>query len=229
MCTCISGLMLPGCGATDFGGELAATPRPRVLATSAAATTLRLPADEKFSIVFAPSKRAPGLGGEADAQASASSDGEAEVKVRVARSGTASGVFQLGHALKNESGVQLDLSIRVQARFEYDARATPASGRKDASVALRLFARDQRNRQLRNLDLLIHGVDQGDARSTVQKELTFPLTLGPGDSASIFLAGQAEATTETAAQAWAHLKISELQMEMTATPAPAVAPADAKR
>ncbi|MFO0839708.1 MAG: hypothetical protein U1D55_14430 [Phycisphaerae bacterium] len=209
----------PACSSSGMGAELSATPTARALPANAA-RPLRLPADEKFSIVFSPSQRAPGLDGEAEASAIASDSGNAEARARVARSGSASGTFQLGHVVKNESASQIDLNCHIHAKYAYDAKSAPATGKRDASVALRLFARDQRNRQLRAIDLLVHGTDQGDASSEVEKDLRITLTLSPGDAASVFLAGSAEANTTMAQSASASLNLSGLKMEFESHPAP---------
>lgn len=216
----LSALPLAGCtGGSDLG-ELAARPKPRNLAPAA---PLRIPADERFSILFAPSSRHPGLGGSAEADASARPDGSAEARVRITDGGRAQAAFQIGHAVRNDSDRQVELEVTIRYRYEYSAETQTDARNEDARIALKLFARDDTNRLLRSMDLLEYATGQGAAQRSGAETLTFRATLGPGTAANLYLAGEAAAdTTRTPRNAAAQLKLADVAFEITSRPAPAV-------
>ncbi|MGH6958984.1 MAG: hypothetical protein ACREE7_00720 [Dongiaceae bacterium] len=214
-------VLLAGCDGGNFASELAARPKPHPLKAEQGAT-LRLPQDEPFSIVFAPSQKAPALDGAAESDAKASREGSAEASAKVTDGGTAVGTFQLGHVFSNESDQQIELDIRVRFSASYKAEATPPSPRPEANVGLKLYARDGQNRLVRNIDLLGHSTQHGPATRQSNEDFRFTVTLGPRDTLSVFLAGQAEVKAEIGRSASASLALSDTQMAIITEPAPAV-------
>jgi len=213
-------LWLAGCAGGATGSELSARPRPRPL-SAATERVLRIPEDEKFSITFAPSTRAPGLGGAAEASSSASRDGAAEARASVEQAGTASASFQVGHAFENDSDRQTDLQLRVRCEHEHEATAS-SEARPDASVALWLYVRDQRNRLLRSIRLVEHTTVDGGASLRGNEDFDFTLTLAPRDAANVFLAGVVSAEAAGGRSASGTLRLRALSIEAQATPAPPV-------
>lgn len=223
-CFCITALLsalpLGGCTGGNDLGELAARPKPRNLAPAA---PLKIPADEPFTILFAPSSKQPGLGGAAEADARARPDGSAEARVQITGGGQAQAAFQIGHAVRNDSDRQVDLEVAIRYRYEYSAETQADARNEDARIALKLFARDDTNRLLRSMDLLDFATGHGAAQRSGAETLGFRVTLGPGTAASIYLAGEAAAdTTRTPRNAAAQLKLADVGFEITSRPAPAV-------
>lgn len=82
--------------------------------------------------------------------------------------------------------------------------------------------RGGRGRLLRDLTLLMHSTESGGASRESDETLRFTLTLGPGESASVFLAGQVQIEIRAGRSARGSLKLTDLRMEVTSRPAPAV-------
>jgi len=162
------------------------------------------------------------LDGTAQAAATAERIGRAEATAAVTHSGTAEGLFQLGHALANDTDRQIDLEFTVRFAYEFEVQHQPEVRLPDAVVGLRLYARDDHGRLLRELALLDHSTEDGPARRQADDRLDFALTLGPGQSVDVFLAGQARVEIDSARSASVTLRLSGLQFEVVTRPAPAV-------
>lgn len=212
-----------GCSGSGAGSELAYQARPTLVADAAGGgSTLHLPRQQPFSIVLSPSREEPGLGGTAHAEAVASGDGQARTAAQVGAEGSAQGTFQLGHALSNQSARQVDLSFSVRFAYEYSASLTPQAARPDAKVSLTLYARDGRNRLLVERPLITHSTEQGAVQDVGTTQTQFTLTLGPDESVSVFLAGQAQVQAKGVATAQAQVAVTGLEMDVTTHVAPPV-------
>jgi len=220
----LSLLALAGCQGAVVGSELSARPRPRPISASDGGV-LRLPADEKFSIHLAPSQQEPGLDGTARASADAKPEGDAAAQAEVENGGKAAATFQLGHALANDSSRQVALQFNVKFAYEFEAASTPVNT-PGATLSLKLYARDGRNRVLTTLPVLEHASEDGSASSSGDKQLHFSLTLGPGESASVFLAGNARIEAPYGRSARGALTLRGLTMEIETRPAPPVKTAE---
>ncbi|RMF70850.1 MAG: hypothetical protein D6744_18830 [Planctomycetota bacterium] len=210
-----------GCGGGDFGAELAARPEPLPIAAESA-QPIRLPGETGYSITLAPAQKAPGLNGAAEVSATADKTGRASAEARVKNGGTASAGFQLGHSFRNASDRQIDLDVSVSADVAYAARSTPSDGVSHANIELTLFAQNQRNLTLARMPLVRHGTEDGNAESDETRRITLTVTLSPGDTAMIYLAGQARIDTQEGQTASGSITVENLKMELTPRPAPAV-------
>jgi hypothetical protein len=218
-------LALSGCTSGQFGSELSARPKTTAIHTTEA-KTLHIPQDEPFSIALPRASREPGLDGTAESDATAKPSGEAAVSAAVTKIGKAEGMFQLGHAFANDTDRQLDLEFSVVVHCEFEAREEPDEGLPDATVGLRLYARDQRGRLLRDLGLVDHTTEHGSTRQQADRTLGFKITLSPGGSVNVFLAGQTKVEIPAERSASAMLKVSGLRFDVAVKPAPAVQAAD---
>jgi hypothetical protein len=218
-CLCV--VFLAGCGGGDFGSELSDRPKPRVLVPEDG-SVIHLPKDGAFLIAVGPTQETPGLGGTANADTHVSKEGNADATAVVENRGSALAGFQLGHALKNGSERQMELLVRVRCEFETSAEATPPGPLPDAKIGLKLYARDGRNRLLRNLPLAQQSTEEGAASSKDRKDVEFTITLGPGESVSIFLAGSVKVDTPEGHSARGSIKLSGLEMDVETRMAPAV-------
>jgi hypothetical protein len=214
-------LVFAGCGGNGFGSELKVQPTPRPLSQSSN-RTIRVPQDEPFSITLAPVQKEAGLEGTAEVEAHVSKGGSADAAARVENGGSARAWFQLGHAFENDSDRQAELRVRVRGEFETAAGATPPGPLPDARVGLKLYARDSRNRVLRDFCLMQHSTDKGAAASTDRKEVDFVLTLGPREWVSVFLTGNVQIETQEGRSAHGSIKLSGVEMEVTSELAPPV-------
>jgi len=216
-------LLLAGCGEGRFGSELSARPRPHPLHQTEA-QVLRLPQDEAFSIVLTQANRKPGLGGLAESDARADRAGTAEASAAVTDSGEALGLFQLGHAFENPTDRQMDLDLAVGFGYAFEVSATPDSGYPDATAGLRLYARDNRGRLLRELNLAGHSSEAGAARRESAERVAFTLTLPPRSSVNVFLAGQANVNIREGRSAASTVRLTKLEISVATKSAPAVQP-----
>jgi hypothetical protein len=213
--------LLTGCMGAQFGSELSAKPKPRALRSTQSAT-VHLPQDEAFAIVLPSAHKKAGLDGTAESDADAKPAGAAEASASVKTAGTAEGLFQLGHALSNETDRQMDVAFTVRVHYEFEARNQPAERLPDAAVGLRLYAREPRGRLLRDLVLVDATTESGTAQRHGDETLNFTLTLGPGDTVHVFLAGQAKVDISTGRSASSSLKVSHLEFDVVTQPAPPV-------
>ena len=217
----VGGLLLAGCSSTQFGSQLSARPKPQAI-RELESTTLRFPQSAPFAIALPRASKEAGLDGKADSDASAQPNGEAEVNASVTSSGKAEGLFQLGHAFANDTDRQMDLNVTVRFQCEFEAREEPDARLPDASVGLRLYARDERGRILRDIPLVDQSTENGTTQRQDNEDLHFTVTLGPGQSVDVFLAGQAKADIPSGRSASAKLKLRGLQFEVVTQPAPPV-------
>ena len=214
---------LVGCGNSRFGSELPSRlPRPHTVGDTQG-TVVRLPEAEQFSIALPKVTREAGLTGSAAADAHALKTGNADANATVAESGTATGSFQLGHSFENATERQADWKFTVLYDYSFTTVATPATPYPDAQIGLRLYARDGHGRLLRDLTLLTHSTENGSIGCAAKDEKAqFTLTLAPGESVSVFLAGQVYIAIREGRSAQGALSLSNLRMEVETHPAPAV-------
>lgn len=212
---------LAGCGDAQFASELPSKPTA-VPISDVSGRKRSLPQDERFSIAVAPSSRHPGLGGTADAHGKASDNGEAELSAMVNNGGTAIANFQLGHAFKNDTRQQMDLDLVVRFNYEFSVTSSPSDRSVDAGVGLKLYARNSRNVLVRRDDLFSHAADRGPAARSGSDEVRLTVTVGPGESISVFLAGQTAVNAEYGRSATCQLSVKGMKMDVSPKAAPPV-------
>lgn len=214
-------ILLAGCGNTRFGSELSARPRAHPIRATTS-TKIHLPREESFSITLPQASKQPGLDGQAEADADATGEGTAEATASVTNSGNALGLFQLGHAFENSTNRQIDFDFNVTFHYSFEANTSTESGFPDATVGLKLYARGQRGRLLRDMTIVEYSTENGPARRQAEERINFTLTLAPGETVSVFLAGQVRVEIRAGRSASGSLKLSDLQMEVSLQPVPAV-------
>lgn len=221
-------LVCVGCGGAQFGSELSAHPQPRLI-EKPARTTLRVPQDEPFAIALPRSAREGGLDGTADGDATADPAGSATATASVKFSGMSESLFQLGHSFANGTDQQMDLDVTAHFHSTYRVHAEPDAQLPDALVGLRLYVRDSRGRMLRDLVLLDQTTENGATQSEADQSPRFTITLAPGESADVYVAGLAKVDIPTGRTATAELSLSGLQLEVVTQPAPLVPAASHER
>ncbi|MGE3180468.1 MAG: hypothetical protein AB7N71_02480 [Phycisphaerae bacterium] len=212
---------LVGCSGSSFGSDLAVRPAPKLIRDTDG-KTMSFPRDGKFTIRLPQSSKQAGLSGTVDADAIVEVGGKASARAEVKNGGSGNGTVQLGHLLKNDTNRQIDLEIRTAFHFEFDVSCDPDEKLPGASVGVRLYVRDQRNRLLREFDLVQHSTEQGSVRRASDEVIEFNTTLGPDDAIAVFVAGQAAVETLEGRSATATLNIDGMTMDITTNPAPAV-------
>lgn len=215
-------LAATGCGGGSFGSELAVRPSPLDI-KRADESTIRIPADHKFSIALAPAQHAAGLDGVASADSHASRDGTADASAKVERGGKGDAGFQLGHGFRNDTDRQLDLSLRV--KYAYDFAIEIAQGPAKGATGLNFYARNHRGLLLRSLVLLTQSLEEGATSRSGQDAASLVITLAPGDSVDVYLAGQALVDVADGRSASCRIRVSDVQLEAAVRPAPVVQPA----
>jgi hypothetical protein len=212
---------IAGCSSDQFGAELSARPRPSAIRTPEG-TTFRVPEDQPFVIALQRKNSAAGLEGQADADATAGGDGHAGARVRVVRAGQAQALFQLGSAFVNDTERTIDLECALHFRYRLDISQEPRSAAKDGALGLRLYAREARGRMLREMNLFDVGSEEGAARRDSEEHLEFTLTISPGETVNVYLAGQARADIPAERSLTAELKVSDVRLHAVSHAAPDV-------
>lgn len=214
------GMLLAGCGGGDIGAALSDRPEPMRI-DKPEARTITIPASTPFSITLASSQRKPELTGEAVADSSARKSGEANAKASIENGGSATADFQIGHALRNDSDRLLDLRVNAKLHCNYvvaaDSGDLPLAG-----VHVNLYARDDRNRSLAKFNFVTHTSQNGAAAASDGEQLDFSFALGPGRTASIYLAGTVQINAEDGHTASGSIDLDSFELEITTKPAPAV-------
>lgn len=219
---CLLAALVAGCSSGSPGAQLSMRPPRAQPISRLAGHALELPKDGEFLIALAPSQRAPGLDGKAEANAQAAPGGSGDVSARVENGGTASGTVQIGHALQNDSPQQVDIDVSVGVDLKFDVQADAERRSPEASVAAALFARDERNRELATVALAGHSSDKGSASTADHKDVKLTVPLGPGQTAYVYVAGDVAVNTQAGRTAAGRLEIRSMQMRFEVRPAPAV-------
>lgn len=211
--------LLSGC-AGGGASELAIRPATKPLRLNAA---VRIPGDHPFSVLSSPSQENPAPGGTAESHSSAKPTGEAVASAAVEKGGTASASFQLGGAFENETDQQVDVEISAKYHFDYTLRSDARSRTADGTLSLHLYARDQHNRLLRDIPVLVQSTDQGAASQSGDQTLTLTVTIGSRDSLFVFFGGSVGVDTmKSSRTAKAELKISNAELSLSSKAAPPV-------
>lgn len=217
----LSAATFSGCESGQYGSELVARPAPMAL-PEAADAVLRLPTDAAFSIAVPSSTEKPRLTGPASAECTADRAGKARAEARVDRGGLADAVFQLGHGLENKAAVQTDVDVTVRYRCRFELEAATDRLLADAAVGLRLYARLERGRLLRDVPLIEQTSEVGSAARQSEGEHKLTLTLAPGDIVNIYVGGFAHVETPDDRSAAAMLDLESVEMTLQSRPAPPV-------
>lgn len=214
-------MLLGGCASALPGSELAKSPAAWRI-SGPTPTTLKLPAEKPFNIHLVEVTKAPGLDGTADADARADKQGTAMALAKVQGEGKASGSFRLGQALANPTERQVDFDITATYTCAYAVSQTPAANFPDAQTTLRLYARQQRGRLLKALDLVTHSTENGAVERTSSDTVTFTVTLGPGADVDVFFYGEVTVSTPDTRAAEGQIELKDVQLTVATRPAPAV-------
>ncbi len=215
-----------GCTETRFGGDLPHTPTKTHQFKRAEQISVTVPNHEALAICTNSAQ----WDGAGTAEAEADGAGSARVAVRTDGIGQGEGLVRLGHRFANETDQQTDLHCTISFDYEFALDEDPGLRLPDATVGLRLYARDDRGRWLRDLPIVELSTENGATQQRSQKRVSFTITLGPGHTADIFLAGRARVNVPperaTATNASASLAVSNMQIEVVSKPAPPVTEAD---
>lgn len=205
-------LVLAGCESAQYGSELSASPRPRVM--DSAGSVIRLPDESPFSITLPESREQPLLNGKAHATCAADKSGPGSASAEVQTGGVAEALFRVGHSIQNGTSHGADLTCKVDVAYEFDVGASAATAASDAVVGLRLYVRDAQGRLLRSVPLIDYTSADGAVRRTGRDEVMIELALSPGQAVNIFVAGQARVDVPEERSARAAIVLRELKMEI---------------
>lgn len=215
-------IVAAGCSSARFGAELNAAPKKSFRVAQPTESTTTFPTAAPFNIISHDATEAARLLGTAHATATAEPAGTASASAQVERDGSALGEFQLGQQIQNGTGRQADFSISVQFAFTSRIESMPDERLPDASNGLRLFARSSTGRMLQELALLGHTSEEGCSRQEGMLTTDFTITLGPDESAAIYLAGQAKVDVEERRKVDSELTLADVQIKVHTQPAPPV-------
>lgn len=205
-------LALAGCESAQYGSDLSASPRPRVI--DSAGSVVKLPDETPFSITLPESSERPLLNGKADAKCAADRSGAGSASADVQAGGVAEALFRVGHAIQNGTSQELDLICKVRFGYEFEVDTSAVTAASDAVVGLRLYARDAQGRLLRSIPLVDYTSADGAVRRTGNEDVVVELALSTGNTVSLFIAGQARVDVPEERSAKATITLRELKMEI---------------
>lgn len=223
----LTGLLLgalAGCNTGQFGADLNVRPKP-IRIKDLASRTLHLPADQPFSLALPSVNRRAGLDGHAEGDAKAHPDGVGVATAHVEHAGSSETLFLIGSAFANEAPAALDLVCRVHAVYEYEAENSPPNMSGDAGAGVRIFARTHGGRLLREVPLLDYTTASGLSQGSADDVRNFTITLGPGETVNLYVAGHAKVDITERRSASVVVRLSKLEFEIV-TRLPAAKPAE---
>lgn len=210
----VTPLALVGCESAQYGSELSATPRPRVI-DAAGGLSIRLPDEAAFGIVLPESREQPLLNGRSDARSTADKGGSGLASAAVELGGVGEALFRVGHAFQNATAQEVAITCRVSYSYELEISASVATAASDAVAGLRLYVRDKQGRLLRTIPLVDYTSADGAVRRSGSDEVSVDLTLAPGATLNLFVAGQARVDVPEERSARATIALKELKMQLS--------------
>lgn len=211
--------VVTGC-AGGGAAELSARPRPQALT----AATVSVPRDGRLSIALSSFSKRAGLSGQVTGDATAAAEGRGELTLNITGGGSADGALQLGHAFSNDSDRQVELDLAIRFSMELSTTVETAAIEGDATLRARLYVRDGANRLLRAIDVTGFAATHGSLKRTTRESQQLTLTLGPGQSAQVFLGIDAAADTlRSERSASLTVRITDFVVDASTRPAPGAA------
>jgi hypothetical protein len=205
-------LVLAGCESAQYGSDLSASPRPRVI--DATGNTIKLPDETPFSITLPESRERPLLNGKADAKCAAEKSGAGLASADVQTGGVAEALFRVGHAIQNGTPQEISLTCKVRFAYEFEVGTSAVTAASDGVVGLRLYARDAQGRLLRSVPLVDYTSADGAVRRSGNEDVVVELALSSGNTINLFVAGQARVDVPEERSAKATIALRELKMEI---------------
>lgn len=218
------GLLIAGCGASDFGGDIRVSgPQRHTLdARSPQSDQIRLPGDRVFNIHLKSSQQTPGPDGTARGDSSATPDGTARANATAENRSSASANFQLGHRLENATNQARTVSVNLEYQLRYDVRASdpPAKGTL-ATANLQFLILDKRQRPVARLVVIQSTSDELVGQTETTQSHQLEIIAEPDNHYDVLLYGKVDVSADEDQQARATLAIDRVRMRLTLGPGPA--------
>jgi len=217
-----SALLLPGCSASDVGGEIRVhVARQHALSSEQlTAGPVHLPGDRGFNIHVKKSSRNPGPDGGATSDSDATADGRALCLAQAADGGSASADFHLGHRFVNRTGSPQSVQIEVEYELDQAIEASPVpTARTLATADMDLVVVDSRKRSIAKMGVVHATSDEAAATLSSRDRRTLTLRFEPGRWYDVILFGQVHADADEGQKARARLDVGQLKMHLSFSPA----------
>ncbi len=214
--------LLPGCGGSDFGGEISMPPGQQHVLRSEQidAAPLNLPADRAFNIHIKESQQCPGADGRAGASSDATADGQAFCQAEASNGGSASADFNIGHRIVNRTGSAQSVRIQLEYQLSQEIEASPVPTARTQGIAhMDLVVLDSHKRSIAKMAVVHATSDEATATVSSREQRVLAVQFEPGRSYDVMLFGKVDVATDTGQKAVARLEIAQLTMRLTFSPA----------
>ncbi len=208
-------LTLTGCGGSGFGESLAVPQERRTVIPGGLSPGDRVsfPSDKPF--VIADSARTST--GDGIATASATDDGSAKCQIKAAGNSAASGEFQLGHVIYNDTDRPLDVSVQFEFEYAFEVLDGMPESRAPESIGLKVYVQDSDQIVQHRRTILEQGDGLTAWKDAGRESPWFNITLQPRLAYNLVLAGRLAAEAEEDGKpVEAKMSVSNLRIEISA-------------
>ena len=208
-------LAVAGCGGGGFGESVAVPQETRttVSAGMSAGKVVSFPDARAFNIAQA----ARTSTGNAVAEAEASDQGSASCRIQSDASDSASGEFQLGHVIYNDTAAPLDVSVLFEFDYAFEILDRGPESRLPDTVGLKVFVQDSDQTILHRRILLEQGDGLTAWKGAGRSSPWFNFTLQPHLAYNLVLAGKVAVEAEEEGKpVEANIEVSNLRVEVSA-------------
>lgn len=207
--------MLTGCGGGGFGESVAVPQENRAVISGGLSPGERVtfPSDKPF--IIAESARESTGKGVADADSS--DDGSGSCHIKSTANDSASGEFQLGHVVYNDTDQPLDVSVLFDFEYAFEILDAGPKSRLPDTVGLKIYVKDSDQVVLHRRTILEQGDGLTAWKGAGRESPWFNVTLQPRLAYNLVLAGKLAADAEEDGKpVEAKLSVSGLCIEINA-------------
>ena len=197
-----------GCSSAEFGETInLADGKHHTLDRGISADQpLSLPAELPFNVVDSQRHSE----GTCAADSTASADGRALCKAAGGNGGNGWAEFQLGAVLSNDTGGNLDVTVKFDVGYRFTSSATTPDKPTLAAYALKVFIQDSSDHMLRKQLLVEADSRQGPQEWSGKESPSFDVTLEANKAYHFILAARTDVTTDEATEASAKINVDSL-------------------
>lgn len=204
-----------GCGGSGFGESVAVPQEKRTVISGGISPGERVafPDSKPFNIAES-ARTSTGVG---ESHASASDDGTAHCDIKSTGSGSASGEFQLGQVVYNDTDQPLDVSVLFDFDYAFEVLDDGPKSRLPETIGLKVFVQDSDQIVLHRRTILEQGDGLTAWKGAGHESPWFNVTLQPRLAYNLVLAGKLAVEPEEDGQPVdAKIDVSGFRIEINA-------------
>jgi hypothetical protein len=206
---------LMGCSGGGFGESVAVPQEMRVAISGGLSPGERIAFPDDKPFIIAESARESTGQGVATAQAT--EEGSANCQIKATGSDKASGEFELGHVIYNDTDKPLDVSVLFDFEYAFEILDAGPEGMAPETVGLKVYVKDSDQVVLHRRTILEQGDGLTAWKGAGRESPWFNLTLQPRLAYNLVLAGRLATTAEEDGKpVEAKMSVSGLRIEINA-------------